>query len=69
MLYRICLTALSKIQRCELSDGGSAVFFPTAWLSILDVCCFYAVTCVSQQRETHESMKGILRFSSGEAAP
>lgn len=69
MLYRICLTALSKIQRCELSDGGSAVFFSNSMAFHLDVCCFYAVTCVSQQRETHESMKGILRFSSGEAAP
>lgn len=46
MLYKICLAALSKIERYELSDGGGAVLFPTVWLSIR-TCVAFVLSPVS----------------------
>lgn len=46
MLYKICLAALSKIERYELSDGGGAVLFPTVCLSVR-TCVAFVLSPVS----------------------
>lgn len=46
VLYKICLTALSKIEGYELSDGGGAALFPTVWLSIR-TCVAFVLSPVS----------------------